>query len=136
LRNILFTNERWARVRMFWEICRAPFTTPVIGPSHHKPNSQATPNASHNHGKRRSRWRDIHLPRCVPQLLYKVKDFDANMRRLDGCRTIGYSQILVLRELMHKIQVKSELEKAPRISDRASLVGGSGMGGYVFISSI
>jgi hypothetical protein len=33
---------------------------------------------------------------------------------------------------MHNIQVKMGLEKMPRISDRVSLIGGSGMGGYVW----
>jgi hypothetical protein len=57
----------------------------------------------------------------------------ADLRRLDGCRTIGYSQGLVLKQIMHNIQVKSGLEVMPKVSDRVSLIGGSGMGGYVLL---
>jgi hypothetical protein len=57
----------------------------------------------------------------------------ADARRLDGCRTIGYSQIMVIREIMHNIQLKSGLEEMPKVSDRVSLIGGSGMGGYVYV---
>jgi hypothetical protein len=67
--------------------------------------------------------------------VHKPEGVGADLWRLDGCRTIGYSQILVLREIMHSIQVKSELEVMPKVSDRVSLIGGSGMGGYVFIPS-
>jgi hypothetical protein len=67
--------------------------------------------------------------------IHKREGVDADLRRLDGCRTIGYSQILVLREIMHNIQMKSGLEEMPKVSDRVSLIGGSGMGGYVSLYS-
>ena len=68
-------------------------------------------------------------------LAFHKRKWNAESRRLDGCRTIGYSQILTLREIMHKIQVKSGLEQIPKVSDRVSLIGGSGMGGCVLIPS-
>jgi hypothetical protein len=36
---------------------------------------------------------------------------------------------------MHNIQVKNGLEDMPKLSDHASLIGGSGMGGYVIVHS-
>jgi hypothetical protein len=65
----------------------------------------------------------------------RLEGWDTDARRLDGCRTIGYSQILVLKEIMHKIQMKTGLEEMPKVSDRVSLIGGSGMGGYVYLDS-
>jgi hypothetical protein len=66
-------------------------------------------------------------------VIYPRVDATLTRGRLDGCRTIGYSQILILREIVHEIQMKSESEETPKISDRVSLIGGNGMGGYVYV---
>jgi hypothetical protein len=61
-----------------------------------------------------------------------LESVDADLRRSDGCRTVGYSQLLVLRDIMHNnIQMEDGLRDMPKVSDRVSLIGGSGMGGYV-----
>lgn len=63
-------------------------------------------------------------------VIHKCERLDADARRLDGRRTIGFSQMLVLRRIMYNIQVRTGSEVMHKVSDHVSLIGGSGMGGY------
>jgi hypothetical protein len=109
-----------------------PYATPSFGPNHYSLNPQVTQKIGRESWSQMIQMARYSYPSVsLPVGLLERVDTDA--RRLDGCRTIGYSQILVLKEIMHNIQMKSGLEETPKVSDRVSLIGASGMGGYVYL---
>lgn len=47
---------------------------------------------------------------------------------------MGYSQIVMLNQIMYRIQRKEDIDKVPRPCERIDLIGGTGMGGYEGLS--
>ena len=52
----------------------------------------------------------------------------------DGGGIRGLSALLILREILHRVQYKQKLDQIPRACDLFDLAGGTGTGGYVIHS--
>ncbi len=59
-------------------------------------------------------------------------DMTSNVPTLDGGGIRGLSELLILREIMHRVRHDSDLPETPRPCEYFDLIGGTSTGGWAF----